>query len=329
MKRLFIIGLCALSVSCKKTSTVLNTANTQTILQYIAQAPQLTILNAAIARCNLDTVFASGGPFTFFCPTDSAFTAVGLTMDKIKAYDPQALSLLLQYNMLTGKFSSQDLVGFLTEQVTSVDTAYKPFIVKNYYGLFINGIQVTSQVELGDGVVLNIGSVNFAPTQTVLQILDSLPELSFYAAVANRVPQFQTIFGNQPNNYYHFGMRPGVTVFAPTNDAFMAYIYPTLSSVTQVDPSTLYTDFEAPVLNGFDFTADFLGGFETTGNSYYAQAEFVQFENLAVGKDGLTILENYPSSVSGGPSLVPPHIIRSNILATNGVIQEIDQVIHP
>ena len=118
------------------------------------------------------------------------------------------------------------------------------------------------------------------------------------------------------------------TVFAPTNDAFMAYIYPTLSSVTQVDPNTLFTDFETPVLNGFDFTADFLGGFLTEGNSFYNQAEFVQFADLAVAKDGLTILPNYPAGVSGGPSLVPPHIIRPNIMATNGVIQEIDQVIH-
>jgi uncharacterized surface protein with fasciclin (FAS1) repeats len=319
-----------MSVSCKKTANILQTSNNyQTILQYIAQAPQLTILNAAVARCHLDTVFSSGGPFTFFCPSDSAFEAAGLTMDKINTYSPDALSLLLQYNMLTGKFSSADLVGFLTEQVSSVDTACKPFIVKNYYGLFINGIQVNSEVELGDGVVLNIGSVNFVPTQTVLQILDSLPELSFFAAMANQVPQFQGVYGNPngPAQPYHLGSEPGFTVFASTNTAFMAAGYPSLDSVRQTDPGTLSNAFAGITLNGFKFTPDFLGGFEINENNINTQGEFLQSGSFAIAKDGLTLLVGYPTSASGGPSQVPPHIIRANILATNGVIQEIDQVV--
>lgn len=318
-----------MSVSCKKTATILSNSPTQTILQYIAQSPQFTILNAAVARCHLDTVFASGGPFTFFCPNDSAFKAAGLTMDRINTYSPDSLSLLLEYNMLTGKFSSADLVGFLTEQVTSVDTAYKPYIVKNYYGLFINGIQVTTQTELGDGVILNIGSVNFVPTQTVLQILDSLPELSFFAAVANAAPQFQGLYGNPngPLQPYHQGVQPGFTVFAPTNTAFMAGGYPTLDAVQQTNPNTLFNDFDFMTINGFKFTADLIGGFVINPNSANNSGEFLQSGAFAIAKDGLTLLVDYPTSAIGGPSQVPPHIIRSNILGTNGVIQEIDQVI--
>ena len=321
--------LACLSVGCKKTATILNTSSNQTILQYIAQAPQFTILNAAVTRCHLDTAFSSGGPFTFFCPTDSAFTAAGLTLARINAYSPDSLSLLLQYNMLTGKFSSADLVGFLTEQVTSVDTAYKPYIVKNYYGLFINGIQVTKETELGDGVILSLGSVNFVPTQTVLQILDSLPELSFFAAMAGQVPQFKGLYGNPtgPLQPYHQGILPGFTVFASTNAAFMAAGYPTLDSVQQTNPNTLFNDFDFMTINGYKFTPDFLGGFEINVNNGNTSGEFLQGGAFAIAKDGLTLLVDYPTSAIGGPSQVPPHIIRPNILATNGVIQEIDQVV--
>ena len=328
MKRYFFCVLVCLTVGCKKSAVTRNTASTETILEYIAQAPQLTLLNAAITRCHLDTVFSSGGPFTIFCPTDTAFLAAGLTAGRIAAYDPDSLTVLLEYNMLSGKFSSADLVGFLTEQVTSLDTAYKPFVTKNYYGLFINGTQVTSEVELGDGVVLTIGSVNFVPTQTVLQILDSLPELSFFAAAVNLVPQFQTVFSTwDPTGFGSRGV-PGFTVMAPTNTAMMAFGYPSVDSVMQTDPNTLYNTFAGATINGFMFTSSFLGGFTIDANGNNDQPEFYGGVSFAVAKDGLTILLNYPASAVGGPAQVSPHIIHPNILGTNGVIQEIDQVIH-
>ena len=330
MKRYFYCMLLCLSVGCQKSALVRNTSNNQTILQYIAQAPQLTLLNQAITRCHLDTVFASGGPFSFFCPSDTAFLAAGLTADKIAAYDPDSLSQLLKYNMLTGKFSSADLVGFLTEQATSLDTAYKPFIIKNYFGLFINGIQVTSQVELGDGVLLNIGSVNFIPTETVQQLLDSLPELSLFAAVSHMVPQFQALYNVwSPRGFGGTG-GPGFTVMAPTNAAMIAYGFPTTDTILQMDPTTLFNDFQGSTINGFKFTSAFLGGFTVglNNNNPNNLSEFYPGLYFAIAEDGTTVLLGYPTSAVGGPSQVPPHIIRPNILGTNGVIQEVDQVLH-
>lgn len=329
MKRYFSQGLvllCCLSTGCKKTQEPVNPPS-ETILQYIAKDPQLTILQAAITHSNLDTVFSSGGPFTIFCPVDSAFLSAGLTADKINAYNPDSLRAILEYSMVTGRFSSDDVVGFYTEQVTSLDSGYDPFIVKNYYGMFLNGTQVINTAELGDGVVQKIGAVNFPPTSTVLQLIDSLPELSFFAAVVNDEPQLQTLFSSFPTKDFGSEGQPGFTAFIPTNAAFAVSVYPTIASINQTDPTTLYNIFCPWIFNGFQFTPNFLGGWELNQNINLRQLYYGSVLAFAIGEDGTTILVGYPTSLSSGPSAVPPQITHPNILGTNGVIQEIDQVI--
>src|ERR1700761_306048 len=59
---IFLCGwLAVMSVSCKKTQLARVPAE-QTTLQYIAQDTTLTLMNAAITHCHLDTLFSSGGP---------------------------------------------------------------------------------------------------------------------------------------------------------------------------------------------------------------------------------------------------------------------------
>jgi uncharacterized surface protein with fasciclin (FAS1) repeats len=318
-----------LLTSCKKQQEARNSPQT-TLLQYIAQAPDLTLLNAAIQRCELDTLFSSGGPFTIFAPVDSAFIALGLNKDTLSSYDPVKLSHLLKYHILSGKFSSTDLTGFLTEQATSYDTL-KPYLTKNYYGLFFNGIQTFGTTELGDGVVQRLNELTFPPAQTLLQIVDSLPELSYFAAVLNNSPDmlalFDTWYPTIPSNLQnHPEAVPGFTCLVPTNDAFLAFgQYPTIASIQQEQPINLMAIFAPYGINGFKFTSDFMGGFYPAYGNVTNPYEFPGGTSVwVVGIDGLTI---YPNNSQQFPTgTINPRIIKGNIVGSNGIIHEIDQI---
>jgi uncharacterized surface protein with fasciclin (FAS1) repeats len=322
--RLFFLSCLAVVLfsACKKNQELATTSR-PTILQYISKDPQLSLLQTAITRSHLDTVFSSGGPYTFFCPVDSAFTAAGLTADSIAHYDPDSLSSLLKYHILSGKFSSQDVVGFLTESVTCLDSAWKPYISKNYFGIFLNGIGVTQgDLEMGDGVIQKIRRVAFPPKRTVLQCIDSLPELSYFDAVVNKVPQFRNIL-SQLNTipFYLVGQTrngastsPGGTVFAPVNTAFQNSLYPSIDAINQADPLVLESVFGGYILNGFIFTSDFLGGYLPVFTELPAIGA-----TYKVDKDGITLIPNYPVGV-------PPRIIHPDVLCTDGVLQEISEV---
>lgn len=326
-------ALLVISIACKKAQEIINPPRL-TILQYIAQDPQLTHLQAAILRCHLDTVFSSGGPFTVFAPDDPAFEAAGFTLDKIKAYDPDRLSFMLQYQILSGRFSSDDIVGFVAENVSSLDPTQKPFVTKNYYGLFFNGIHVAGgNAQLGDGVVQKIGRVAFPPGQTVLQIIDSLPELSFCAAAVNRVTRLQNLFSSVPQPPYASNGNsigtPGFTVLAPTDSAFKTFLYPTINAINQEDTVFLYNLVGPYALNGFHFVADFLGGWDANFGNNSLELYF-QGKDYRIDKDGVTILTNGPLLSNGNASLVPSsHIIRSDILGTNAVIHETNKIFIP
>ena len=316
---------CCLSLwllgACKKSREVPNTSS-PTILQYIAGDSSLTLLRTAMTRCNLDTVFSSGGPYTFFCPDDSAFAAAGLTADSIASYDPDSLGNLLKYHILSGKFSSADLIGFLSENVTSLDTAARPFLTKNYYGIFLNGIGVAQgNIELGDGVIQKIGRIAFPPTMTIQQTLNSRPELRYFAEVVNDVPPFQTLLSAyNASNAQRGGVwiYSGETILVPTNAAFQQSMYPTIAAIDSAGSNQLIGTFAAVFLNGFLFTSDCYGGF-VPGVTRNLELPGLTLASYTISGDGITIIPGYPVGIS-------PVIIVPNILCTDGVIQEISQV---
>ena len=99
--------------SCSKSHPIVNTAE-PSILEYIAQEPSLSLLDTAIGIARLDTAMSSGGPYTFFAPSDSAFLAMGLTADSLRRMDHVQLLHLLEYNVVQGRLSSAALPGWDT-----------------------------------------------------------------------------------------------------------------------------------------------------------------------------------------------------------------------
>ncbi len=169
--------------SCKK--HVLQPAgSTNTLLQQINTDPHLLLLSAALNRTNMDTIFSGGGPFTFFAPVDSAFVNAGFSLDRINQMDADSLKTIISYHILYGRVSTDNILGFLREKLASLDPAAKPFIIKNYDGIFINGIHVDhGNIACADGVLHEIGEVSVPPPGNLYTTILQEPDLTYYAYI--------------------------------------------------------------------------------------------------------------------------------------------------
>lgn len=80
-----------------------------TVADTIARDPQLSTLNALVARAGLAGTLKAAGPFTVFAPTNDAFKAVpAKTMDEL-ANNPARLRDVLNYHVLPARMTAADV----------------------------------------------------------------------------------------------------------------------------------------------------------------------------------------------------------------------------
>ncbi|GAA4312354.1 fasciclin domain-containing protein [Mucilaginibacter gynuensis] len=300
------VVLLLLLASCKKNDNPekLNSAK-PTVFAYINANKNLSLYQAALKRAGLYNAetFSNGGPFTVFAPVDSAFTKAGLTLDKINSYDPQALASILKYAIVYGKISSSSLIGFYTQNVFGLNEAYKPTLTKNYYGIFLDGIplETNGSTDLNDGVVHQITRVPFPPAENIFSLISKTEDLTLFTAAVKRAG-YENKYSAQQQQYYY-------TLFAPTNEAFKKFGYPDVASIENADPVLLQRIFNSLIFDRGTtrlLTSAFRGGYALGYKYIYVQT------------DGFTIIAT--------GNIMPTHIIRPDIMATNGVIHVVDQV---
>lgn len=293
--------------SCKKNDGKEQFNKAQpTLFNYIGLNKNLSLYQAALKRAgmyNAET-FSDGGPFTAFAPVDSAFTIAGLTLDSINKYDPEALAQVLKYSLVYGKIGGSSLVGFYAQNVFSLNPTYKPNLTKNYYGIFLDGIPLEAggSTDLNDGVVHKLTRVPFPPANNVFEMISKAKNLTLLTAAIKKMG-YETKYSTLPQGYFTF--------FAATDDAFKKFGYPDVASIQNANPAVLQTLFINFSINGGPrlFTSGFRGGYDIRAQYLYVQT------------DGFTI-------ISTG-NILPTHITQPDILATNGIIHVVDQVIAP
>ena len=293
-----------LLAACKKEQGNFNKAGL-TLFQTIKTDSQLTLYRAALTRAGMfdDAVFGNG-PFTVFAPVDSALINAGLTKDIINGYDTATLAGILRYAMVYGRIGSASLIGFYSQDVLSLNTSYQPRLTKNYYGIFLDGIALVKNgsFELGDGVLHKMQRLPHPPAGNLMELIGSSPDLSYYAAAINHIGWD---FSGAPNTGQTDDNGKYYTLFAPTNEAFIKFGFPDIDAINNSDVSQMQNWITNFRLYGKLFTSGFLGGYSFVYQYYYVQA------------DGLTI-------ITAG-NLYPTHIIRPDVVATNGVLQVVDQ----
>jgi uncharacterized surface protein with fasciclin (FAS1) repeats len=306
---IYTAALClSLFSACKKEAE--HAEPLLSLTEYIAQSPELTLLHAAMQRTHMDTAFVNGGNFTFFTPVDSAFIRAGLTLDKIQAYDPVALSNILKYHIGIGRINGTELLGFFKMPLFTLYTAQDPMLTKNYYGIFVNGNKVMhADIQVANGVVQEIGQVMIPPIGNLLEVLKAQPDLTYMSAFFDLYEPARTILLNNR-----------ITLLAPSDEAWKAYGFATLEAFRQADMGFLYDKIIGYYIGGGDagnggglFTSDFMGGYR-----YFPYDRATHSSTMVFTDDGVSLMST--------ANIRNTKLIRINIPAIGGSLHVMDQV---
>ena len=173
----------------------------------------------------------------------------------------------------------------------------------------MNGVRVTTpNLKADNGLIHVVERVLIAPTQSLLQLIQSNSDLSFLLAAANRAAQANPTLGNalsSPLSTY--------TLLAPSNAAFMAAGFTSTASFSAADPTTLANILLYHVLPGRIFSNNFTSGTLTTLSTKTIKVDV---------NNGVKITGNKNSGQ-------PATLTQTNLLATNGIVHIVDRVLMP
>ena len=262
-----------------------------------------TLLAAATAAGLVDTL-QGDGPLTVFAPTDAAFAALPAgTLDKLLA-DPAALKDILLYHVVSGKVTADQVVGLTSAD--SVEGSTIAIAVKDGKVYLNDSAQVvTPDVMASNGVIHVIDQVIMPPAAAapsaalgdIVATADGAGTFKTLLAAATAAGLVDTLQGDGP-----------LTVFAPTDAAFAALPAGTLDKLL-ADPAALKDILLYHVVSG-KVTADQVVGLTS--------ADSVEGSTIAIAvKDGKVYLND------------SAQVVTPDVMASNGVIHVIDQVILP
>ncbi|KAB7730368.1 fasciclin domain-containing protein [Rudanella paleaurantiibacter] len=277
---------------------------------YVSQQANLNFLEAAIARAGLTDEVNKGG-LTLFAPSDEAFRAAGYASEAAVSAAPVAdLQRILRYHIVG---SVIDLPAFPTAVNTSYQTALANARLTVYKAsasdISVNSAKITQgNNPTVSSVVHIINRVLMPPTANATDVAKANANLTFLAVAAERAgTSIQTILSGDSQN--------GVTIFAPTNDAFKAAGFADEAAIRAADPKRLADILSYHVLNYRAFAQTFQNGADVAT----ANGATVRF-NVNNGK--VTILGK-----GNGNNVA--NIVTPDQVASNGVIHVIDRLLLP
>ena len=290
--------------SCKKDNT---TEVDSTINGIVSASPDFSTLNAAIVKAGLANTLEGTGPITVFAPSNTAFTASGITSSVLAGLTADQAKNILLYHTVASKIMASQVPAGPNAPVAAAngDTLY---VTNNSAGVFVNGIKVTqADVAASNGVIHIIGKVLLPPSGNIVEMAQADTSFSYLVAAVVRASEGSTNVAQVLSGAGPF------TVFAPTNDAFRAAGFPTIASIQAADPAVLTSILTYHVIGARVFSSDLTNGEQAT----------------TVNGGKVTIGLTSGATVKGNSNTMASNIIATNIMATNGVIHVIDRVLLP
>lgn len=332
------LGLLALtlifgSTACRKdllsdenlplTETVAGERQNNTIVDIALSNPDFSILVAAVVKTNLaGFLSAAGRDATVFAPNNAAFSALPAPFNSAQGI--AAITDVKQINQLRQIIRYHVALGARTaaQLPNGSYNTYKNAVTPNDNWLyvsrdaagsvFVNGNSkvIAADIQASNGVIHVVDKVLLFPTQDIAQI--AIANGSFTALVAAVQKTGLTNALMAPTNNF--------TVFAPTDAAFANLPAPlnTAANIRNIqDPATI--DLLRNVLQ------------------YHLIGARVFSADLREGISAPTLLsgQNVSITLAGGPKVQGTgnasgsNIVATDILARNGVIHVIDQVLLP
>lgn len=304
MLTLFTVFALALTTACDDDDD--DNASVGTITQIVVDNPSFSLLEAAVVRAGLADALSSGS-LTVFAPTDAAFQAAGFAdVQVINSTPVETLKAVLEYHVLGSKVVSGDIQNGDNQVIKMLNNA-DAFLSKNANGVSINGATVTqADVQAANGVIHVIDAVILPASQNIVELASDNENLSYLVAAVTRAGSavVNTLTGAGP-----------LTVFAPTNAAFQAAGFPTIASIQAADPAVLTNILTYHVVAARAFSTNLSNG---------AQITTAQGGTATVSISGKAV--SITGKGNGGSA---SRVNVANVLATNGVVHVIDQVLLP
>ncbi len=256
------------------------------------------------------------GKFTVFAPTNGAFEKLGLNSDNLAALDQTFLTNTLKYAVSNGNLLSGSFTGTSSSALSGIT---RKFIDKDGQK-YINGSKIlTTNIEAANGTVHAIDKVLIATGGNIVESAIAVqtgkvfvkPELTYLVAA---------VLWADPSILTALTTSPSLTVFAPTDDAFIKLgasqgkVFTKPSDIQMLDKALVTAVLLNNVLSGGKFTPELISG-----------------SNTSVGGGNLTLgaFENGVMTVKGNANATPSKMLIPDIQATNGVIHIIDSVLLP
>ena len=278
----------------------------KSVVDVVVDNPNFTLLEAAVIHAGL--VDALKNPaITVFAPTDDAFKAAGFATEAaIKAADKTVISSILQNHVIGSLVPASAIQVKDNAEVLSLNAA-KLYVTKNASGVSVNGANVTTaDVKAENGAIIHIiNAVILTETKNIVALAQSNPNLSYLVAAVLRANEGSTKVVTVLS-----GAGP-LTVFAPTNAAFIKAGFPTVASIQAADPNVLAGILTYHVVAGRVYSTNLVTGNATTANG----------ATLGVNSANATL--------KGKSNTGDSKITAVNIPASNGVVHLIDTVLLP
>jgi transforming growth factor-beta-induced protein len=296
---LFMVFATGLTISCNNDDDdLVGVTPEQNIVEVASANTDFSTLVAALQKAELTEVLSGTGPFTVFAPTNAAFTAAGIT--NLDNFTAEQLRPILLYHVISGRNQAS---GLSSRSYDTQNENADLYLSVGSAGVTINGNSqvTTADISASNGVIHAINNILIPPSQNIVQIAAEEDDFSLLVRAVTRAGLAETL-----------STTDGLTVFAPTNTAFEdAGLDEAAIDATSVEDLTSILTYHVIAARVFssDLTNDEVetleGGTVTTG----------------IGSGGATVRGNGNESAS--------NITAANILATNGVIHVIDQVLLP
>jgi uncharacterized surface protein with fasciclin (FAS1) repeats len=309
MKLGFIASLILVTVSftgCKKDDEPVQPQNN--IVQLVVNNPEFSFLEAAVVKAELVGALSGAGPLTVFAPTNDAFRAAGFANEAaVSALSKETLVSILTYHVVGSRIAS---TAIPTAANSPVETLAETniFVTKDQRGVFVNGAQVVqADVQASNGVIHVINKVLMPAVGNIVQAAQGNANLSYLVAAVLRASEgtvnvAQVLSGNGP-----------LTVFAPTNQAFINAGFATTAAIQQATPASLTSILTYHVVEGRVLSTDLTEGATPA----------------TVNGARLTITLSGGAKVKGIGNATASNITAADIITTNGVVHVIDQVLLP
>ena len=215
LKKLFMLSLVALVAACGGGDD----DGPGNIVQVTKDDARLGILVEAVTAAQLADTLSGPGPYTVFAPTNDAFAALlaelGVTKEQLLANKP-LLTAVLKYHVLAAKVMQAQVppgkaITPLEGGVFKIDAVDSALRITD--GRNRNSRIVQTDIAASNGVIHVIDKVLLPADKTLVQTAQATPALSILVEAVAAAGLVDTLNGAGP-----------FTVFAPTNDAFVALL---------------------------------------------------------------------------------------------------------